>query len=300
MSRGRRQFIKKFCAGTAGMALGGLYINAIPADALIYPCNGGSTGETPVFPFMKYAGRFNIGDYIPKDQGGKFIQMTVLGTEEDAVITEAIRGGVLNRVYGDPVGWQKYERSEIEKSVWLNRFYFLPSFGRMYHITGDRSYLDDMTGIIRQWITDNPRMPDSHRTTYNWRDMQVAWRSIHFSWCYYLGEEGLTSEEKTLIIDSLREHAHILLTGFGQAKLNEFNHQSHGGLAMLYLGVLFPMLEDSAELLRRGMIILNHHLANAFYPDGGNVEQMFGYYPFQSHLFRDAYLSVRLTALNRR
>ncbi len=272
------------------MALGGLKINAIPAGAYANPRYNRAPGGSPVFPFLDYASRYNIGDYIPKDQGGKFIQMTVLGTEEDAMITDAIRGGVLNQVYGEPVGWQKYERSEIEKSVWLNRFYFLPSFARMFHLTGERSYLDDMMGIIRQWMTDNPRMPDSHRTTYNWRDMQVAWRSIHFSWCYYLAEKGLTAEEKKMIIDSLREHAHILLTGFGQAKLNEFNHQSHGGLAMIYLGVLFPMLEGSAELRSRGMIILNHHLANAFYRDGGNVEQMFGYYPFQAHLFRDTFL----------
>jgi len=120
--------------------------------------------------------------------------------------------------------------------------------------------------------------------------MQVAWRSIHFSWCYYLGEKGLTSEEKSLIINSLKEHAHILITGFGQAKLNEFNHQSHGALAMLYLGVLFPMLEQASELRSKAMVILNHHLEKAFYADGGNVEQMFGYYPFETHLFRDAFL----------
>ena len=50
------------------------------------------------------------------------------------------------------------------------------------------------------------------------------------------------------------------------------------------------MLDDAGELRRKALIILNHHLANAFYADGGNVEQMFGYYPFQSHLFRDAFL----------
>jgi hypothetical protein len=290
MSGGRRRFIRNIFAGTAGIALGGLTVNAAPADVFRGLFFGPLTGDSPRFPFMKYVPVYNIGDYIPKDQGGKFIQMAVLGSEEDAKIVEAIRGGVLSVIYGDPVNWQKYERSELEKSVWLNRFYFLPSFARMYHLSGDRSYLDDMMRIIRQWITDNPRLYDSHRTTFNWRDMQVAWRSIHYSWCYYLGEKGLTEEEKRLITDTLREHAHILLTGFGQAKLNEFNHQSHGGLAMLYLGVLFPELEGAAELRRKAMIILNHHLANAFYADGGNVEQMFGYYPFQSHLFRDAFL----------
>jgi hypothetical protein len=290
MGGGRRRFIKNVFAGTAGAALGGMTINAAPADAFRKLFFGLPGNNSPVFPFLKYVPRYNFGDYIPKDQGGKFIQMAVLGSEEDEKIVSAIRNGVLSDLFGDPVDWKKYETSELEKSVWLNRFYFLPSFARLYHLTGERSYLDDMMSIIRQWIADNPRLPDSHRTTFNWRDMQVAWRSIHYTWCYYLGEKGLTGEEKGIITDTLKEHAHILLTGFGQAKLNEFNHQSHGGLAMLYLGVLFPQLDEAEELRRKAMIILNHHLANAFYADGGNVEQMFGYYPFQAHLFRDAFL----------
>jgi hypothetical protein len=290
MSGGRRRFIRNMFAGTAGAVLGGLTINAAPASAFRRLFFNPAEEGRALFPFMKYIPLYSFGDYIPKDQGGKFIQMALIGSEDDEAIVAAIRGGVLSEVYGDPIGWQKYEKSEIEKSVWLNRFYFLPSFARMYYLSGDRTYLDDMMRIIRQWITDNPRLPDSHRTTYNWRDMQVAWRSIHLSWCWYLGEKGLTDEEKRVIAGTLREHAHILLTGFGQARLNEFNHQSHGGLAMLYLGVLFPDLDDAAELRRKAMIILNHHLANAFYADGGNVEQMFGYYPFQAHLFRDAFL----------
>ncbi len=276
--------------GTAGVALGGLFINAAPADAFKRIFFNPASGDSPVFPFLRYVTKYNIGEYIPKDQGGKFIQMTLIQSEEDEKIVAAVRGGLIRDIYGEPTGWSKYEKSEIEKSVWLNRFYILPSFARLYHLSGDRSYLDEMMGIIRQWIADNPRLPDSHRATYNWRDMQVAWRSIHFSWCYYLGEKGLTSEEKSLIIDTLKEHAHILITGFGEAKLNEFNHQSHGALAMLYLGVLFPMLGEAAELRSKAMIILNHHLEKAFYADGGNVEQMFGYYPFETHLFRDAFL----------
>lgn len=290
MSGGRRSFLKNIVTGTAGVALGGLFINATPADAFQQLFFQPTSGNLPIFPFLRYVNRYNIGDYIPKDQGGKFIQMALINSEKDEKIVAAIRRGLLKEVYGEPTGWARYEKSEIEKSVWLNRFYFLPSFARMYHLTGDRSYLEDMMGIIRQWITDNPRLPDSHRTTYNWRDMQVAWRSIHYSWCYYLGEKGLTEEEKSLIIDTLKEHAHILLTGFGQAKLNEFNHQSHGALAMLYLGVLFPMLDGAGELRSKAMTILNHHLEKAFYADGGNVEQMFGYYPFETHLFRDAFL----------
>lgn len=286
MSSDRRKFIKELVAGSAGIALGGTASGSFPS---LFSSSQGN-GTIPVFPFFRFASKYSIGEYLPKDQGGKFIQMALLKTEEDREITELIRNGILESVYRSPLEWSRFEKTEIEKSVWLNRFYFLPSFARMYHINGDRSYLDDMMSIIRKWIADNPRLPDSHKTTYNWRDMQVAWRSIHLSWCWYLGEKGLTTEEKTLITGSLIEHAHILATGFGQAKLNEFNHQSHGALAMLYLGILFPMLDEAEELRRKSIIILEHHLEKAFYADGGNVEQMFGYYPFEAHIFRDAYL----------
>jgi len=293
MSSARRKFIKRIAVGTAGIALGRLSIGAVPpfsTNEFQYQTPFPGKISKPVFPFFRYVRDFNIGDYIPKDQGGKFIQMALINSEEDIKITEAIRGGLIKNVYGDPVGWSKFERTEIEKSVWLNRFYFLPSFARLFYLTRDRSYLDDMTEILTGWINDNPRMPDSHRTTYNWRDMQVAWRSIHLSWCYYLTADALSDDEKSVITHTLSEHASILLAGFGKAPLNEFNHQSHGALAMLYLGILFPQLPDSDMLKERGIIILNHHLDKAFYNDGGNVEQMFGYYPFEAHIFRDAYL----------
>jgi hypothetical protein len=293
MSSDRRKFIKELVVGSAGIAMGGTASGSFPS---LFSSSQGN-GTIPVFPFFRFASKYSIGEYLPKDQGGKFIQMAILKTEDDRQITELIRNGMLETTYDNPVGWSRFEKTEIEKSVWLNRFYFLPSFARMYQINGDRSYLDDMMSIIRKWIADNPRLPDSHKTTYNWRDMQVAWRSIHLSWCWYLGEKGLTTEEKTLITGSLKEHAHILATGFGQAKLNEFNHQSHGALAMLYLGILFPMLDEAEELRRKSIVILEHHLEKAFYADGGNVEQMFGYYPFEAHIFRDAYLLCRANGI---
>ena len=80
---------------------------------------------------------------------------------------------------------------------------------------------------------------------------------------------------------------------FGKKELNEFNHQSHGALAILYLGILFPSLPESRELLTTGLKIIKHHVEHAFYEDGGNVEQMFGYYPFMTSVIRDAYLLCR-------
>lgn len=294
MKSGRRKFIKQISACcSAGISMGSLVPGVISLNLEAgfnrLPTFPGEKAD-PVFPFFKYVSNYNIGDYIPKDQGGKFIQMELIGSENDEIITQAVQGGLLERIYGTPVGWNKYEKSEIEKSVWLNRFYYLPPFARLFYLTSDRKYLEYMMQIISQWIEDNPFLPDMPQRTYNWRDMQVAWRSIHLSWCYYLGFNGLSHDEKLKILNSLREHAVVLLSGFGSQQLNEFNHQSHGALAMLYLGILFPEFPEARDLKLKAILILNHHLENAFYNDGGNKEQMFGYYPFVSHIFRDAYL----------
>lgn len=242
------------------------------------------------FPFYQYATKYNVGEIMPKDQGGKFVQEELLQTESDAIIVEKIRGGLLQKEYGDPLGWEKFEKTEIERSVWINRFYYLPSFARMYYLTKDKTYLSDMMGILESWIADNPRDHNSMKRTYNWRDMQVAWRSINLSWCYYLGREGLSSSQKKTIIELQREHADVLMKWFAPQPLHLFNHQSHGGIAMLYLATLFPTLDKKGELKENAMRLLTHHLNHAMYEDGGNVEQMFGYHPFQTSIFRDMYL----------
>lgn len=293
----RREFLRDLSAGTAGLVFGGFVPgaprawarvrNAPPAAAFTVP-TGPSGG--PVFPFFADAARYDFGEYVPKDQGGKFIQAALVGSESDAAVAEAIRGGLIERTYGEPIGWSRFEKTEIEKSVWLNRFYYLPPFARLYFRTKARRYLDDMMRVLGRWMADNPRFSTTSTAVHVWRDMQVAWRAIHLSWCWYLAGDGLRENERAAILRLQQDHADVLLSGFGRAPLNEFNHQSHGGLAMLYLGVLFPDLAGADSLRQTGIRILNHHLARAFHADGGNVEQMFGYYPFQAHIFRDAYL----------
>ena len=246
--------------------------------------------NTAVFPFYEFAKKYSIGQVMPKDQGGMFVQMDIFGNEDDEQIVQKIRNGILEKIYGNPIKWNKFEKTEIEKSVWLNRFYYLPSFARMYYLTNDTSYVTDMMNIIKSWSRDNPWEPGIEKKTYNWRDMQVAWRSINLSWCYYLTEKALNDTDKRTIHSLQQIHANILLSWFGKQQLNDFNHQSHGALAMLYLATLFPKLDNTQELQRGGIRILTHHLKHAHYNDGGNVEQMFGYYPFQTSIFRDAYL----------
>ena len=246
--------------------------------------------ETGTFPFIHYLRQYDVGDYIPKDQGGKFVQMEILNTEEDALIVEKIKNGILQQVYGDPIDWIRFEKLELEKSVWLARLYFLPSFARMYYLTKDKAFVDFAMNFTRKWYVENSQLAKERKTRYNWTDMQIAWRCIHLSWLYFLAEGELTADDKHFITDILENHSEVLLEHFGEQALNEFNHQEHGALAMLYIGVLFPKMAHADSLIKTAHRILEHHIQHAFYKDGGNVEQMFGYYPFEAHIFRDAYL----------
>ncbi len=290
MDHSKRKFLKTILTGIAGYTLINKaypisdYSKYLTKDKYITQ-NG--LGKFPFYAFVK---DFQIGEYIPKDQGGKFIQMEIIGTEEDEVIVNKIKNGVLQSIYGNPIDWIKFEKDELEKSFWLSRLYYMPSFGRMYYLNNDIASLNFAMKFLRKWYEENLQLAETGKTKYNWTDMQIASRCIHLSWFYFLGIDGLSVSDKNYIIDILENHSKVLLSHFGKQPLNEHNHQSHGALAMLYIGTLFPKMASASELVQTAIKILEHHIKNAFYEDGGNVEQMFGYYPFEAQLFRDTYL----------
>lgn len=288
----RRKFLKKSLWGTS-IGITGVFIPSImKPESESSPFKKIKTTESlqeGIFPFYKYINDYNFGEFIPKDQGGKFVQMELIGTEKDEKIVDIIRNGLIEKQLGTPPDWSIFEKTELEKSVWFNRFYYLPSFARLYYLDKNLEHLKFMMNLLKNWINENP-VEGPSKSKYNWFDMQVAWRSINLSWCYYLAKDGLSDSDKGVIYNLQAQHAKILMKDFGKKELNEFNHQSHGALAILYLATLFPALPESPELLKTGIKIIRHHVDHAFYEDGGNVEQMFGYYPFMASVFRDAYL----------
>lgn len=250
--------------------------------------------RTGSFPFYAYARQYDIWNFTPLDQGGRLIQLQLIGSERDADVIKAIRSPGFFAPWGEPIRWDSLEKTELEKSVWLNRWYFLPCFARQYYLTRDRSCLDEILKFIRKWVAENP-VPsnlDEYFATkkYNWRDMQVAWRMQNLAWCYFLGRDGYSAAEKRELFELAKTHARVLLEYFGKQPFNENNHQSHGASAMLYAALLFPDIPEAGALKESAFAILNHHLEKAFYDDGNSVELVPGYYPFFASIFRDAFL----------
>lgn len=247
-----------------------------------------------VFPFFQFAKEYGVWEYIPLDQGGRLSHLLLIGSEKDEDIVKAVQQEGFFDTWGSPIKWDGLEKSEVEKSVWLNRWYFLPSFARMYFRSGTTDYLKWILNFTRRWMTENPA-PESLKVYlasggYNWRDMQVAWRMQNLCWCYFLGREGFSVQERQELYDFIKVHARILLEYFGSQALIENNHQSHGAAAMLHAALLFPDLKEAQELQTKALMILEHHLENAFFNDGNSVELCPGYYPFFVSIFRDSLL----------
>jgi len=250
--------------------------------------------RTGNFPFYSYAKQYDIWNFIPLDQGGRLIQLQLIGSERDVDVIKAIRRPGFFAPWGDPIRWDSLEKTELEKSVWLNRWYFLPCFARQYYLTGDSGYLDEVSKFIRKWVAENPvpaNLSEYFATKkYNWRDMQVAWRMQNLAWCYFLGKDGYSAAETRELFEIAKTHARVLLEYFGKQPFNENNHQSHGASAMLYAALLFPDIPEAGALKESAFAILNHHLEKAFYDDGNSVELVPGYYPFFASIFRDSFL----------
>lgn len=250
--------------------------------------------QTGVFPFDRYLKEYDVWEFHPLDQGGRLVHLQLIGSEKDADIVDALRRPEFFAPWGKPIRWDRLETTELEKSVWLNRWYYLPSFARLFSITGERPYLDDLLKLFRQWTADNPVPPDLpayfQNRKYIWRDMQVAWRTQNLILCYFLGRDGFREAEQRELRESIQTHARVLLAYFGTQSLTPGNHQSHGALAMLLAGVLFPEMAESAALRGKALGILHYHLETAFFADGNSVELCPGYYPFIAANFRDAYL----------
>jgi hypothetical protein len=258
--------------------------------------NAGKADEirTGIFPFYPYAKQYDVWNFTPLDQGGRLIQLQLIGSERDADVINAIRTPGFFAPWGDPIRWDSLEKTELEKSVWLNRWYFLPCFARQYYLTGQRGNLDEVLKFIRKWVAENPVPSNLNEyfatKKYNWRDMQVAWRMQNLAWCYFLGKDGYSAGEQRELFEIAKTHARVLLEYFGKQPFSENNHQSHGASAMLYAALLFPDIPGVGALKESAFAILNHHLDKAFYDDGNSVELVPGYYPFFASISRDAFL----------
>jgi hypothetical protein len=72
--------------------------------------------RTGVFPFHPYLARHEVWEFTSMDQGGRLVQMQLIGSERDEDIARAVRQPGFFAAWGDPIVWDALEKTALEKS----------------------------------------------------------------------------------------------------------------------------------------------------------------------------------------
>ena len=161
-------------------------------------------------------------------------------------IAEAILNGALDEFGTLPnLDFSRFERwRSVEKSCWINRFYFIIPLAKHYYATGDESIAVLVKNTILHFIRNyhSPQTPedikahldyvyyirdnDYNKNTYEenqisetdvkciWFDFQPASRIIHFFYALHFIKKSssVTNEEIDEIIAAIKEHARLIAT----------------------------------------------------------------------------------------
>ena len=103
--------------------------------------------------------RHNFFELYPLDGGGRFIFQEVFGTIDDQKICEKVLKKNMLSGFGTVpnLNFKKFERwRSIEKSCWLNKFYFLVSMARVYWLTGEETIAKLVKNTILNFIRNCP------------------------------------------------------------------------------------------------------------------------------------------------
>lgn len=266
-------------------------------------------------------------DLYPFDGGGCFITHNIAGSNTDAGIVHAVlHKGALDEWGCLPyLDFPRFERwRTVEKSCWLNRFYFivpLAKYARQYRdakiaelvLATMRHFIDvclppnglddirrnrERIDYLRNSVYNNQKREtweqDETDIGYIWYDFQPAGRILHFIYVLHFLQDFVTDRDRSLIVRSLHDHAQLLLLEERHcACLATGNHQSLRAMGLLYAAAYFRGEPEAVDYLHEGLRITNYHAENDWFEDGVLKEISPSYHIFESWHLRDAWLLSR-------
>ena len=247
---------------------------------------------------------FNFFELYPFDGGGSFINRAILGSVDDAEITDAI----MNRGALDPFGpleeidFLRFDRwSTIEQSCWINRMYFIVPLARQAARTGNRAVAEYVRRVILRFgsVYPPPRGKEAVRELnrsvmeardrdyntagtgfdgpicYQWFDFQPASRIIHILHAvWFLRDMDVFDDADYATLDRmLAEHGRVIFEANDVgAKPKRGNHEALRALALLACGILFKGDPQAEHWLDEGLRYCEAHILCDFLEDGHRPE----------------------------
>ncbi len=177
------------------------------------------------------------------------------------------------------------------KFVWeLNRHQFLVTLGKAWRLTGDPRYAETALAWLDSWHAANP-----YRMGINWTSaLEHAVRSL--AWLTTAGliddAPAFTPARRHAMATALHQHG-LYLASHLSFYFSPYNHLIGEATALHAIGALAPDLPRARTWRARGWAILCDEIERQFHPDGGTVEQAFGYHHFTLGFYLQAWLIAR-------
>ena len=190
---------------------------------------------------------------------------------------------------GDDINWEfnPVEPTEpyfTKEWTWcnLNRMPFWNTLGRAYWQTLNEKYAREWVSQMADWVEDNPVPLDQGAgSTLTWRTIESgirmagSWMNAYF---YFLNSPEFTTDANATFVKGVIEHAQRLekITIDYPERSGNWVTMECNGLGTI--GILFPELKNSGEIIKVAFDRLNAELDKQVYPDGAQVELTPGYH----------------------
>ena len=262
--------------------------------------------------------KHNFFELYPVDGGGTFIQREILGSVDDAAITQAVLNGALAD-FGplDAIDFLKYERwSTIEKSCWINRMYFIVPLAHQYALHGDEKLAQLLRQILLRFKRTYLPLPSCEAACelqrdvlykrdhdynakgssydadipYQWFDFQPASRIIHtlHALWFMRHSPSFQPQDWEELDEMLFQHGQQInwVERYGTEPARG-NHQALRALALLYAADYFKCTPEAAEWRETALSLCEYHILNDFLPDGMLIDLSPSYHFFECWIARD-------------
>jgi hypothetical protein len=172
------------------------------------------------------------------------------------------------------------------KITWeLNRHQHLVTLAKAYLFTGDSRFAREIFSQWNGWRSANP-----YPNGMNWASsLEVAFRSLSWIWVYYLmqGSAEMTEEVRSDWIKALAlagRHIETYLSTY----FSPNTHLLGEGVALFFLGTLFPELPKARRWKQRGWSIVLEAAKKQVRSDGFYFEQSTYYHVYALDFFLHA------------
>ena len=193
------------------------------------------------------------------------------------------------------VKYLDFEHVGDSKITWeLNRHQHFVTLAKAYGLTGDERFAHEIFAQWMHWHQENP-----YPIGMNWASsLEVAFRSLSWIWTFFLLYEsplftsGLRGQWQAALSLNGRHIETYLSTYFSPN-----THLLGEGLALFFIGTLFPGIESAARWRERGWIILEREAARQVREDGLYFEQSTYYHVYALDMFLHARILAGLNGV---